>query len=183
MTSSFVANRNELAEAFKTLQKFLKRRTDIEAVLTFDNDRLAIDANGITVRASGTGSLHGQAYVNWRSLVGLATIMPEGDAVLIKVETSQLIIGTTMIPCVWQESIIELIEHPMDAPPLMALRLKDKYTDEEIVRSGLLEKVWEAERQMEEMIVQAAAILGPLGVDASDVRKLVQDRVHGNREE
>lgn len=86
MTSSFVANRNELAAAFKTLKRFLRTRTDIEAVLTFDNDRLSIDANGITVRASGTGSLQGQAYVNWRSLVGLATIMPEGDAVLIKIE-------------------------------------------------------------------------------------------------
>ena len=70
MTSTFVANRNELEEAFKTLRKFLKRRADIEAVLTFDNGRLSMDANGITVRASGTGSRHGQAYVNWRSLGG-----------------------------------------------------------------------------------------------------------------
>lgn len=179
MTSTFVANRSELAEAFKLLLKFHKRRTDIQAVLTFDNDSLAIDANGITVRATGTGSLQGQAYVNWRSLLGLATIMPEGDAVLIKVEASHLIVGTTTIPCSWQESIINVIEHPMDPPLLMTLRLKDKYTDEEIVRSGLLEKVWEAERQMEEMIVQAAAIVRPLDVNAGDVRKLSLDSVHG----
>ncbi|MEK6285652.1 MAG: hypothetical protein AABO57_07920 [Acidobacteriota bacterium] len=183
MTSTFVANRNELEEAFKTLRKFLKRRTDIEVVLTFDNGRLSIDANGITVRASGTGSLHGQAYVNWRSLVGLATIMPEGDAVLIKVEASQLIIGTTMIRCIWQESIIKLIEYPMDAPVLMTLQLKDKYTDEEIVRSGLLEKVWEAERQMDEMIVQSATILRPLGIEIGDVRTLVEVAIHGDKKE
>lgn len=179
MTSSFVANRNELAAAFKTLKRFLRRRTDIEAVLTFDNDRLSIDANGITVRASGTGSLQGQAYLNWRSLLGLATIMPEGDAVLIKVEAGHLIIGTTTIPCIWQESIIELIEHPMDAPLLMTLQLKNKYTDEQIVRSGLLEKVWEAERQMDEMIVQAATLLGPLGIGANDIRQLVDEALHG----
>ncbi|HYV04319.1 MAG TPA: hypothetical protein VFB82_07030, partial [Blastocatellia bacterium] len=104
----------------------MRRRTDIEAVLTFDNERLSIDANGITVRASGTGSLQGQAYVNWRSLFGLATIMPEGEVVLIKIEASRLIIGTTTIRCTWQESIINVIEHPMDPPLLMTLRLKDK---------------------------------------------------------
>ena len=88
-----------------------------------------------------------------------------------------------MVRCIWQESIIELIEDPMDAPPLMTLRLKDKYTDGLIVRSGLLEKVWEAERQMDEMIVQAAAILRPLGIETTDIRQLVQDAVHGAKQE
>ena len=60
----------------------------------------------------------------------------------------------------------------------MTLRLKGKYTDEEIVCSALLEKIWEAERQMEEMIRQAASILRPLGVTDSDVRTLVVASVH-----
>src|SRR5262245_11615441 len=136
MNSSFVVNRNEFAAALGTLKRFV-RRTDVEAILTFDDDRLSIDVNGITVRASGIGSLQGQAYVFWYSLLGLATIMPEGDSILIKVEAGYLMIGgTTMIRCTWQESILKLIEHPMDAPLLMTLRLKDKYTDEQLVRSA-----------------------------------------------
>lgn len=95
----------------------------------------------------------------------------------MKVEAGRLIIGSSSLPCTWQESIIELIEMPIDAPLLDVLRLRTKYTDEQIARSGLTEAVWESERRMNELIVQASHLLAPLGVERETVARIVEESV------
>jgi hypothetical protein len=177
MILSLLVNGRELAAALKTLRKFTKRSQDPQLVFTFDDNLLTIAAPGIKLKAMGLGSLKGQAYVYWHSLRGVAAVPPSDEEVMMKVEAGRLIIGSSSLPCTWQESILELIEMSMDAPLLDMLRLRMKYNDEQIARSGLTEAVWESERRMNELIVQASRLLAPLGVDRKTVARIVEESV------
>ena len=173
--SALLVNSRELAKAFKTLRKFVERRDEPQIVLTFEDDCLTINATGVAIKVAGQGSLRGQAYLYWRTLVGVATIPPTDDPVIIKIENGRLIIGTSSLACQWQESILNLIELPMDAPLRTVLGLRAKYTDEQIARSALVESLWEAERRRDELIIQASKLLEPLGVEYSDLVQLVKE--------
>lgn len=44
-------------------------------------------------------------------------------------------------------------------------------------RSGLTDAVWESERRMDELIVQAWRLLAPLGVDRENVARIVEEGI------
>lgn len=146
-------------------------------------DLLTINAPGIKVKVAGTGSFRGQAYVSWDNLIGVANIPPTDDPVMIKVEAGRLIIGMTSMPCVWQESIADIIEMPDDAPLRAILELKKQYTEEQIARSGLIATLWKAEHRKYELISQAACLLEPFGIEYEDLLQFVEDALERlNRE-
>lgn len=175
MLSSIVVSQRELADAFKTLRTYIRRYENVEAVFTFNEGALTIDVPGIKVRVSGKSSLCGQAYVRWYYLYCVAAEVPTDDPVLIRVEAGRLIIGSTSLPCNWQETIAKLIEMPMDAPLSDILELRLQYDDEQIARSGLTEIVWNAELRMHELVNQAAALLEQFGVEYVEILQLVED--------
>jgi hypothetical protein len=140
--TAFLVGRRELVEALKTVRKFMKRKRDVEIIFTFNGNVLTIDAGGMTLDLSGEGSLVGQAYVYWGHLLGIAAVPPSEEKLILKIQAGYMIIGTTYLPCTWQESILEVIDFPMEATLEVILALRLKHTDEQIARSGLIETLW-----------------------------------------
>lgn len=95
--------------------------------------------------------------------------------VLVRVEAGYLSIRTASLACHWQENLSKVIEVPLDARLIDLFGLRLKRTNEQIARSGLTERVGDAERRMHELIEQAAILLKPFGVEHMDVLQLVEE--------
>jgi len=56
------------------------------------------------------------------------------------------------------------------------LRLRSRYSDEDLERSGLRHFVEEAEQQRDRLVAKAAAILAKAGVNEDDLRKVIDEK-------
>lgn len=174
MITTLSVNQSELAQALKTLRKFIKRGQKDEAVFSLTDGMLTIDIGGITVKATASGKLHGQACIRWAYLIGVANVVPTEDPVVFRFEDNRLVIGSTSLPCIWQEVVADVIDLPMNPPLPIVLNLRGKYTDEHIARSGLTGVVFMAEERMHKLIDEAASTLAELGVSRVDVERVVE---------
>lgn len=66
---------------------------------------------------------------------------------------------------------------PLDPPLWTVLALRQDYSEEEIQRNGLKEKVRRAEAKRDELIERAVRTLGPLGVGERRLREFVDATV------
>jgi hypothetical protein len=162
-----------LADAFKALRKRVKRKEKPEVIFTFDGSIMTIDVAGASVRIEGEGSLSGQAFVHWQTLLPLATFPPTGDPVAMRGEGERLYFGSSSITCHWEESAVGPVELPLDAPLSMVLRLRLDYTEEQIEKCGYTQTLLKAERKKKSLVHDASELLRPLGVDQRDVAELV----------
>lgn len=175
MMLNLKVNRNEFAQALKTLDKFIKPNKSGEAIFFFENNKLNIQLGGVRTQASAEGTWSGQARVPNSRLIHLWKGLPEDDPLIVRVEGGYIYIGGFAISCVWQGSEGKLIELPLDPPFSLVLSLPLKYSEDDISRSGLANVVLRAEKHRDSLVAQCVKLLSPLEVTTADIRRMIDE--------
>jgi hypothetical protein len=167
----------ELVHGLRLVTSGIRRRPPSQAVLAFEGDELTATLPGITLKATAHGHWPGEARVDGWFLRGLpSALSPAGLDTLITVRVTgqRCYVGRYSTPCVWQERAAR-IAVPLNPSVAWLLGLRFRCTDDEIARAGVEPMVRAAEAQRDHLIQRAAATLGPLGVNAPDLRQLVDE--------
>jgi hypothetical protein len=157
--------------------KVVKVKDGDEAVFSCEGNTLLIGFPGGEVGIPCEGSSPGRVHFPLQRLVPLGISMPECDPFPIEVEGDRLLLGTIQFRCTFEADAGPAIELPLDPPLWTLLALRLDYSEEEIQRNGLLEKVRRAESKRDELIEKTARTLAPLGVGSSRLREFIDGTV------
>lgn len=171
--ASVTIARDELLKALKSISKFIKPKKFPEALISFKDNLLIIEAGGVDVEVPAEGNWTGQARIQSSALITISKQMPTDDPISIRVEANRLYISRFATLCIWKEKAIRNIVLPMDAPITMILSLALKYSQEEIENSGLMASLKLAEEKRDRLIDRALDVLQPLDLDYSDLKSAI----------
>lgn len=168
-------DRAELAEGLNLLRRLAKPKKTMEAVLSFEEGKFCVLANGMCIGATAQGEFPGLVRIRAMQAINLSKVLPLDDPLPIALEGERIYIGTFSMPCAWQNVERKPIHLPMNAPIHALLGLPYQYSDEEIFQSGLTNPLSEALWRKKTLIGSAANALEPLGVTRAEVEKLVDE--------
>lgn len=174
MQMELTVEKREFDAAFRLLKKLCKSRKNEEAVLSFDGACLHIELGGMTVTPAAKGSWGGQVRVSGHFILGLAKIPPAGDPVIFRVADGRFSLGSSSVACQWQQPWLKQIELPMNPALGELLSLRFRYTQEEIVQSGLAAVVADAEAKTERKLTAALEALKEFHVIMPDLKALTE---------
>jgi hypothetical protein len=95
-------DRTEFLRALKILDKSLKSKRYPEAIIAFKEGMLSIDIPGMGTTVPAEGVWSGQALAPSILIRALATKLPAGDPLSLRVEGGKIHIGSLSVPCSWQ---------------------------------------------------------------------------------
>ena len=163
----------DFVEELTRLGKVLGRRDCADAVLRFEDGRLRISIGGAEVGIAAQGDWQGEARVSAAWIRILAKVPPAMDPVVVQVAGGRMRIGSSSNVCAWQVPGAAVIEVPLAMGLRERLQLVARYSDADLVKSGLAPMVADARAELEKRIASATRQLGPLGITAADLRVLV----------
>jgi hypothetical protein len=175
MTLSVYVGRKDLAIALRTLAKFVKRKQQAEAVVSFADGTLQIELPGGLVGVPADGEWSGEVRVPGSFFVSFAKTLPDVDPLPVQVRGDRFYLAGLSVRCVTQGAGGERIQLPLDPPVLDVLRVRLQHSEEEIERSGLTALVRTAEEKREQLIMQAHSHLHQLGVTRADLDRFVDE--------
>ena len=149
-----------------------------EAVLSFSDGKLNVDIQGVTSAIRARGRWTGQVRIPVTMLSAIEGGLGKGE-LLLTVQGQALSFDDMTVGCVWDDSVRASIRFPQTSDIINKLRTFDRYTEDEIDRSGLGGIARDAYEERDKMIKRAAKALAPLGIEAEDVRDLVNRHVRG----
>jgi hypothetical protein len=173
-----VVEADVLAQALEDLREATSHGTQVESIVTFQDQRVIFSCFGEDTSIPATGEWPGEARVGMPFLRSVSPALPGRESVTMYVDLGRFHIGKSSTKCVWQEAggrVIRLSEEPS---PRDALRLLRSHTRDQIEASGLDAVVRTAERDRDEMSLRATQSLRSLGVTSDDVHALVEGVVH-----
>jgi hypothetical protein len=176
MRHELQVNRAELVEGLTNLRKAVKR-TVMDAVFTYEKDKLIVFLDGVQIEAAAVGKFPGMVRIPGTKALSLSQVLPKDDPLTIAHDEQRLFIGTFSMPCTWHDVEPKPIQLPMDAPLPVLLGLPLKYSDQGVFQSGLANPLAEAIRKRKMLVTKAANALEPLGVKRGEVEKLVDEVV------
>jgi hypothetical protein len=190
--ASLEVNRKHLLQAFRQI-KAIKGRRRQPAKLTYTDGQLRISLEGCSFSAEATGTWTGEVEVPDTFIRRVArTSLPGKGPVVVATDGKTFRIEEIVIGCRWNAIVYPRIELPLDAPTVEVLSLSKKYSTEDIERSGLVERVREAEQERDSMFKEAETLLQravevlwplgfrgkkPLGIDGADLRRMLDERL------
>jgi hypothetical protein len=161
----------ELVAALKMLGKVAKRQDAALAALSFAGGRLTMTVGGATVSAAATGEWAGTVEMPASFLLGLAKLPPAAaETVTVRFEGGRLHLPNASVGANLSVADVPRIDLPLGTPLCGVLALPLRHTAEEIARSGLADRLREAEEKRDRHLARAAEVLKSLGVDGSDLR-------------
>jgi len=173
-------DRAELAKALKLVGRAGKALRAAEAILTFDDNQLAIALSGNTTQVAATGDWPTEVRLPGDALERLARALPDDDPLLLKIEGERLFAGTFSIPCEWRlysrpvsTPARELI--PANADLFDVLMMAARCSPEEIDTAGASDLVSKAQIKLDELCERAASFLGSYGVSSLHLRRLCEE--------
>jgi hypothetical protein len=175
MKNDLRVERADLIDALKKLKKLVKRKTPAQAFLSFEKGMLVVSLDGISIECSAEGQFPGIVRIPGVKALTLSEVLPLEDPLTIGHDKQRLYIGPFSMSCGWLEGKPEPIQVPTDAPIRHMLALRLKYSEEQILKSGLSGAVHNARAVRTKLEHQAAYVLEPLGVTLSDIQTLVEN--------
>jgi hypothetical protein len=181
-------SRADLAQALKIVARAIgKRRGD--ASFRFEDGCLSIEAHNTVADAPARGTWPLPIFVGASWVRRLAKRLPAGEPIRLRVDAGRLYANRYSEPCAWTPR-----EQPMPAEPptidenLLILEAARVLKLLRITTTQLEELVSEArergtaswsveEKKMIVIVAKAWVLLAPLGVETSDIRRLVDDAV------
>ena len=173
MPPSLMVDRTELVRALGVLAKQVKRKHVGDAIISYEDGKLRIDLDGLSVKAAAEGEWPGRARVAASFAVAAAGLDFPNEQVSIRIVPGLIYIERFFRSCEWQHDAVDLIQLPVNPSTLTVLAKTLDHTPAEIRRSGISEITYKAEERREDLILRAATRLKPLGVGLDDVRELV----------
>lgn len=156
MTFAVQVSRKDLASALRTLARFVKRKQEADAVVSFADGTLQIELPGGAVGVAAQGEWDGEVRVPGRFLLTYAKSLPAADPMPVEVRGDRFRLAGLSVGCVLQEATGDRIELPLDPSVVDILRMLARYSDEEIERSGLTALVSRVAMQFAEIGVPRA---------------------------
>lgn len=180
MNASVTIKRKVFLEALRQIVKLGGRRKDGVAVIYREGGELCIEALGVGVCVPFEGSWQGGARISLRFMHALSRVPPAQDPVPISMRGGKLFIGTTGIPCEWQDILpAPTVEIPINASLLDILVLRSRYREPVLINSGILANIAAAEAEVNGLLAKAARILEPVGITQADLWAIVRYRIKG----
>jgi hypothetical protein len=127
----------DIKEPFRILKRLCKPKKGEEASLSYDGACLHIECAGVTVAPAAKGEWNGQARIPGITLMALVKAPPAGDPLEFTVEGSILRINCVSVPCIRQPAWSKVIDLPVNYTLEDVSALGDRYTEQEIIESGL----------------------------------------------
>ena len=172
-------DRAEFAKALRSVGRAGKDVRLANAVLTFDQNRLAIDLLGSVTQLPASGDWPSEVRLLGVHLERLARSLPEEDPLPLKVEGKRLFVARFSIPCECRLSgavatpVRELI--PANADLFDILMMAARCSQEEIEAAGASSLVSNAQLKLDELCLKAAGILGAYGISPLHLRQLCEE--------
>lgn len=173
-------NRAEFAKALKLVGSAGKGVRSADAILTFDNNRLAMDLSGNAAEIPAAGDWPTEVRLPGDALERLAKSLPEDNPLPLKIEGERLFAANFSIPCEWR-----LYSRPVSTPardmiPANAdvfdvLMTAARCSAEEIDTAGASALVSNAQQRLDKLCEKAASFLGSHGVSPLHLRKLCEE--------
>lgn len=173
-------DRTEFVKALKLVGSAGRAVRSAEAILTFDDQRLAIDLSGNAAQVAATGDWPTEVRLPGDSLERLAKSLPKYDPLLLKVDGERLFAANFSIPCEWRlysrpvsTPAREMI--PANADVFDVLMTASRCSPEEIDTAGASALVSNAQQKLEKLCEKAASFLGSYGVSPLHLRRLCEE--------
>jgi hypothetical protein len=128
---------------------------DGELMISFDGTDLHFVTQGMKTRIAGQGHWPGTARVAAKYFIPLIKLPPNEEPITLRVKDGKLRIETYSISCRWQTTVPMPIDLPLDAPPIEILRLRFKYSLDDLAGAGLLPKLGELENDIARLYDEA----------------------------
>jgi len=181
-------DRTEFAKALRLVGRAGKDVRSAEAILSFDDDRLAIDLSGNATEIAAAGDWPTEVRLPGDALERLAKALPDNDPLPLKIEGERFFAANFSIPCEWRlysrpvsTPAREMI--PANADVFDVLVTATRCSPEEIDTAGASALVSNAQQKLDNLCEKAASFLGSHGVSPLHLRKLCEEHVaEGTRE-
>jgi len=175
--SNLEVNAASLLDALKYLKRFGSKKQTSEVAWAFDGSGLLLQMGATQAQAEASGEWSGLARCSADFAFALIGVLPEEDVVTIWVEGDKLHVGNSSIVCSWEDrsSLLAYASQDIDLEGLLALRLR--YSQEELERSHVINRVEEAERKRNNMLTRAVKALQPLGITRKDLLTFIEERL------
>jgi len=153
------------------------RTRNAEIVVSFDGDCLTLDGQGMQLRVPATGRWSGMARVPARPLDALVRVPPAGEHIVLRFVDDRCYFGSFSVRGSWQDIAPALIDVPLNAdlPTILALRFQ--HNEVQLKGSGLADRVGNAWKLAESLILRTAPPLAQLGIGADDLRQLLSQKL------
>jgi hypothetical protein len=173
--SKILVSLNEFIEGLKTLKVALKGKNPPDVVFECRNEILFVNAGGSWLEIPGRGHWEGQARVKGKAIAVLNKALPETDPLPITQSKDKIGFGNLFLGCSWEESASQFPRIPINASLTYILGLWQRYTDEDIEKSGMKPKFIAANQERIKRINLALKQLAPLDVTEEDLTTLVDE--------
>lgn len=181
-------SRADLAMALKIVARAIGRRP-VDASVRFEDGWLSIEADNTVADAPARGTWPLPIFVAASWVRRLAKRMPAGDPIHLRVDAGRLYANRYSEPCAWTPK-----EQPAPAEPppidenllileaariLQPLRITSSHLEELVseVRARGTASWSVEEKKMIALVAKAWVLLAPMGVETSDIRRLVGEAV------
>lgn len=181
-------SRADLAKALRIVARRIGKCPG-DASFRFEDGILSIEAANTVEDAPARGTWPLPIFVGVSWVRRLAKRMPAGDPILLRVDAGRLYANRYSEPCAWTPRELPAIAEPLVIDEkLLILEAARILKPLRIRRSHLEEVVSEArargtaswsmeEKKMIAIVAKAWILLAPMGVETSDIRRLVDNAV------
>jgi len=178
---SVKVSRADLAAALKIVSTEIRRHTG-DAEFRFGDGALSIRVANTLAETPALGTWPTPIFVNASFVSKLAKHIPEGNPVLLRVESGKLFANRFSQSCT--DSPTELEPPKIDESALIseaAKRLKPLFIkradlDKLVAEAREKRPTWSADDQiLQPIITKVWSLLAPLGVEPTDIRRLISD--------
>jgi hypothetical protein len=175
VTPEFTISLADLKAVLKQLKLVMKSVKKADVLITYDGTNLNIGTQGFDTSITGQGYWPGSAHVDLGSFLPLIKVPPQDDPVTLKYKDDRFWIQSFSLPAMWQHILPVTVDLPLDAGPKDILRLRFKYSEEDIEKAGLLPRLEELEKAVSVKITAAARMLSQYGITPVDIKRVYED--------
>ena len=187
MPDGLEVSRADLAQALKIVVRAIGKRSG-DAKLSFHDGSLSTEAANTTADATARGTWAYPIFVSASWIRGMAKCLPAGDPIHLRVDGGRLYTNRHSGPCsgtpskqpepAERSAIDEDLLISKAARILKPLRIGKSHLEELVAEARARGTAWSAEDEKTlGIVVKAWMLLAPLGVEAADIRRLVDKAV------
>lgn len=172
-TSEVKVNRINLVHALHPLEVAAKGKNPPQLIIYSQSGSLYLQIGGAFAHVPCEGNLSAQGRISGKLARNIRQFLPQEPIITITQQPEAICFGNWKISCEWETQLERIIKIPINASIGHILGIWQRYSDEEIEKSGLLHVFQKADEERQKRIEQALNLLKPLGVTHEDITTLV----------
>ncbi|MFH1069495.1 MAG: hypothetical protein V1794_07715 [Candidatus Glassbacteria bacterium] len=173
MNAKLSVDPKKLKDALKKIKLSDRRFSVGEAAFSFNDGWLELQAQGVSVQITASGTWPGRVRVSLYNLRPMLSHPPKENPLLIRFQDDLLFFGSYSVSAQWEDISPQPELIPMGLSWVELLKLRFEYPEAALISSGMAPKIAMAEKKFEIRISKAAALLVETGVKEQDLMELV----------